>query len=141
MSLIRVGVSASHYSEAIAAAGDLLVSAGHVSPEYVQAMTRVVDELGPYMVLVEGFALAHAEPGELVYRNSISLAVLNESVDFGSGKMVKAVFAMAAKDHDSHIEALGELATLLSDEALRNEILTATESAPFGSRLSAVLGE
>ena len=141
MSLIRVGVSASHYSEAIAAAGDLLVSAGHVSPEYVQAMTRVVDELGPYMVLVEGFALAHAEPGELVYHNSISLAVLNESVDFGSGKMVKAVFAMAAKDHDSHIEALGELATLLSDEALRNEILTATESEPFGARLSAVLGE
>lgn len=141
MSLIRVGVSASHYSEAIAAAGDLLVSAGHVSPKYVQAMTRVVDELGPYMVLVEGFALAHAEPGELVYRNSISLAVLNESVDFGSGKMVKAVFAMAAKDHDSHIEALGELAALLSDEVLRNEILTATDSERIGVLLSAVLGE
>lgn len=141
MSLIRVGVSASHYSEAIAAAGDLLVSAGHVSPEYVQAMTRVVDELGPYMVLVEGFALAHAEPGELVYQNSISLAVLNESVDFGSGKMVKAVFAMAAKDHDSHIEALGELATLLSDEGLRNEVLNAVDSEQIGALLSSVLGE
>lgn len=141
MSLIRVGVSASHYSEAIAAAGDLLVSAGHVAPEYVPAMTRVVDELGPYMVLVDGFALAHAEPGELVYRNSIALAVLNESVDFGSGKMVKAVFAMAAKDHDSHIEALGELATLLSDETLRNEILTAADSEQIGALLSTVLGE
>lgn len=141
MSLIRVGVSASHYSEAIAAAGDLLVSAGHVSPEYVQAMTRVVDELGPYMVLVEGFALAHAEPGELVYQNSISLAVLSGAVDFGSGKMVKAVFAMAAKDHDSHIEALGELSALLSDEILRNEILTATDSEHIGARLAAVLGE
>ena len=141
MSLIRVGVSANHYSEAIAAAGDLLVSAGHVAPEYVQAMTRVVDELGPYIVLVEGFALAHAEPGGLDYENSISLAVLNESVDFGSGKMVKAVFAMAAKDHDSHIEALGALATLLSDETLRNHVLTATESEHIGARLSAVLGE
>ena len=141
MSLIRVGVSASHYSEAIAAAGDLLVSAGHVAPDYVPAMTRVVDELGPYIVLVEGFALAHAEPSELVYRNSIALAVLNESVDFGSGKMVKAVFAMAAKDHDSHIEALGELATLLSDETLRNEILTAADSERIGALLSTVLGE
>jgi PTS system ascorbate-specific IIA component len=141
VSLIRVGVRANDYAEAIAAAGDLLVSAGHVSPEYVPAMTRVVDELGPYMVLVEGFALAHAEPGELVYKNSISLAVLRESVDFGSGKMVKAVFAMAAKDHESHIEALGELATLLSDETLRNDVLNATEIDAIGSRLSSVLGE
>jgi PTS system ascorbate-specific IIA component len=141
VSLISVGVSASNYSEAIAAAGDLLVAAGHVSPEYVQAMTRVVDELGPYMVLVEGFALAHAEPGSLVYKNSISLAVLSEAVDFGSGKLVKAVFAMAAKDHDSHIEALGELATLLSDEDLRNEVLTATDSGQIGARLLSVLGE
>jgi PTS system ascorbate-specific IIA component len=93
------------------------------------------------MVLVEGFALAHAEPGSLVYKNSISLAVLSEAVDFGSGKMVKAVFAMAAKDHDSHIEALGELATLLSDEDLRNEVLTATDSGQIGARLLSVLGE
>ena len=141
MSLIRVGVSASNYSEAIGAAGDLLAAAGHVSSAYVQAMTRVVDELGPYMVLVEGFALAHAEPGELVYKNSISLVVLDKSVDFGSGKMVKAVFAMAAKDHDSHIEALGELATLLSDEDLRNEVLNASDSQQIGARLSSVLGE
>jgi PTS system ascorbate-specific IIA component len=141
VSLIRVGVRANDYAEAIAAAGDLLVSAGHVSPEYVQAMTRVVDELGPYMVLVEGFALAHAEPGDLVYKNSISLAVLSESVDFGSGKMVKAVFAMAAKDHDSHIEALGELASLLSDETLRNDVLTTTDSGQISARLSMVLGE
>mgnify|MGYP006177340201 CR=1 FL=1 len=133
MSLIRVGVSANHYSEAIAAAGDLLVSAGHVAPEYVQAMTRVVDELGPYIVLVEGFALAHAEPGGLVYENSISLAVLNESVDFGSGKMVKAVFAMAAKDHDSHIEMLAELSTLLSDNDAVNILLNAGDTEQIRS--------
>ena len=141
MALLRVGAPASNWQEAITAAGTLLVDAGHVKAEYVDAMLRVVEELGPYIVLIDGFALAHAAPGESVLENSISLAVLENSVDFGSGKMVGCVFAMAAKDHDSHIESLGRLAELLSDEQTRNTLLNARNSAQIAPILAGVLGE
>lgn len=141
MSLIRVGVSASNYSEAITAAGELLVANGHVKPNYVPAMIRVVEELGPYIVLVDGFALAHAAPGDNVLTNAISVAVLEQSVDFGSGKMVKVVFAMAATDHDSHIESLGALAELLADVENRNVLLNAGDSEQIRILLARALGE
>jgi PTS system ascorbate-specific IIA component len=141
LSLIRVGVTANDFAEAITAAGELLVDAGHVKPQYVSAMIQVVEELGPYIVITDGIALAHALPGDNVIKNSIALAVLEKSVDFGSGKMVKAVFAMAATDHDSHIESLGDLASLLGDPEIRNVLLTAVESQPIELLLGQVLGE
>lgn len=141
MSLIRFNVSASNYAEAITAAGNLLVEAGHVRPSYVTSMIRVVEELGPYIVLAEGVALAHAAPGEEVLENSISLVSLAESVDFGSGKMVRLVFALAAKDHDSHIETLGALAELLADDENRKLLLNAGEYEQIRHLLSGVLGE
>ena len=141
MPLIRVGVPAKNWTEAIEAAGQLLVDAGQVTPEYVPAMIQVVEELGPYIVLIDGFALAHAAPGDVVLENSISFVVLENEVDFGSGKLVKCVFAMAAKDHDSHIDSLGRLAELLSDEQTRNSLLNTTDSAHIGRLLTGVLGE
>ncbi|MCX6485240.1 MAG: PTS sugar transporter subunit IIA [Rhodoluna sp.] len=141
MSLIRVGVTANNFAEAITAAGELLVEAGHAKPQYIRAMIQVVEELGPYIVIADGIALAHAAPGDNVIKNSIALAVLEKSVDFGSGKMVKAVFAMAATDHDSHIESLGDLAALLADAEIRTVLLTAVESQPIELALASVLGE
>jgi PTS system ascorbate-specific IIA component len=141
VALIRVGLAAESWPEAIEAAGELLVEAGHVKPEYVPAMIRVVEELGPYIVLIEGFALAHAAPGDAVLQNAISLAVLDREVDFGSGKLVKCVFALAAKDHESHIEALGKMAELLADEQIRNLLLKATDRSEIEVVLSPVLGE
>ncbi len=141
MALLRVGASASTWQEAISTAGELLVQAGHVEPRYVSAMVRVVEDLGPYIVLVDGFALAHAAPDQGVLENSISLAVLEDSVDFGSGKMVGCVFALAATSHDAHIETLGRLAELLSDEQTRNTLLNARNNADIEPLLVDVLGE
>ncbi len=141
MALLQVGVAATDWTDAISAAGQLLIDAGHVKPEYTTAMIRVVEELGPYIVLIEGFALAHAAPGDLVHQNGISLVVLEKPVDFGSGKMVTCVFAMAAKDHDSHIDSLGRMAELLSDEQTRNTLLNGRNSAQIGQLLAGVLGE
>lgn len=141
MALLRVGVRAGTWAEAISAAGQLLVEAGHVKPEYTSAMIRVVEELGPYIVLIDGFALAHAAPSDLVKENAISLVVLEDVVDFGSGKLVSCVFAMAAKDHGSHIDALGRLAELLSDEQIRNALQNGRDTVQIEQLLFGILGE
>lgn len=141
MSRVRFNVTAGNFAEAITAAGELLVEAGHVRADYVPAMVRVVEELGPYIVLVDGIALAHAAPGDSVLENSIALVSLSNEVDFGSGKLVKLVFALAAKDHDAHIETLGRLAELLADDDTRKLLLNADEYEQIRPLLSTVLGE
>lgn len=138
---IAVNVSASTYAEAITAAGELLVTSGRTKSKYTDAMIRVVDELGPYIVLVDGVALAHAKPGDLVIENGLALATLAEPVDFGSGKLVSLVFALAAVDHDSHIESLGQLAELLSDSSIREFLVNAVDSEQIRTFIARSLRE
>lgn len=127
MTFFRNSVSVANYSEAIFAAGELLLEEGAIHADYIAEMVAVVDELGPYMVVTDGVALAHAKPGDLVFRDSISLAVLSDEVDF-KGKPVRAVFALAATDHDAHIDRLGRVAELLADEQERSLLLSGEPS-------------
>jgi len=139
--LVRAGVVAQDFREAILAAGDLLVSSGIATESYSQAMVRVVEELGPYMVMIDGVALAHATPGDGVNRNGLSVVQLAAPVDFGGGKKVQLVFALAAIDHDSHIENLGALAGLLSEAKTLTSLLVSQSSAEIHSLLTSTRGE
>ena len=138
---IAAKISAANYAEAIGAAGELLVASGRTTHEYTAEMIRVVDELGPYIVLVEGVALAHAKPGNMVLQNGLALATLEEQVDFGGGKMVSLVFALAAVDHDSHIEALGQLAELLSESEIREQLMNAVDNEQIREIIAGTLRE
>jgi PTS system ascorbate-specific IIA component len=134
-------VVAEDFREAILAAGDLLVACGIAEPEYSQAMVRVVEELGPYIVMIDGVALAHAAPTDGVIRNGLSVVQLATPVDFGGGKMVRLVFALAATDHDSHIENLGALAEALGDHETLNSLLVSQSSIEIHTLLTSAKGE
>ena len=56
--------------------------------------------------------------------------VLEEALHFGSeiNDPVRLVFALAAKDHDGHIDALGMLGELLSDQGFVNFLLNSSRS-------------
>lgn len=138
---VRAGVVAADYRQAIEVAGSLLVDAGLATAEYSGAMIRVVEELGPYIVIVEGVALAHAAPGSGVLRNGLSVVKLAGPVDFGGGKLVRLVFALAATDHDAHIENLGALAMLLGDEKTLRTLLDSESSIEIHTLLTTAGGE
>ena len=139
--MVRAGVVAEDFRDAIKAAGTLLVEAGFTTNEYSQAMIRVVEELGPYIVIVDGVALAHAAPTEGVIRNGLSVVQLASPVDFGGGKLVRLVFALAATDHDSHIENLGALAGLLGENQTLSSLLASQSSSEIHSLLTTAKGE
>jgi PTS system ascorbate-specific IIA component len=141
LELVRAGVEAEDFREAILAAGDLLVLGGITEPGYSQAMVRVVEELGPYIVIIDGVALAHATPGDGVIRNGLSAVQLARPVDFGSGKLVQLVFALAATDHDSHIENLGALAGVLGDSETLNLLLASQSATEIHALLTTTRGE
>jgi PTS system ascorbate-specific IIA component len=101
-------------------------------------MIQAFEELGPYMVIAPGIALAHARPSNAVLETGLSLVTLTEPVEFGSqsNDPVSLVIGLAAKDHDSHIDLLAALSELLADDQKVKLLLNATNEVQARSYLS-----
>lgn len=127
---IRVLAVALDREHAVELSGHLLVSSGRVTPDYVTQMIDVLESHGPYFVIAPGIALAHAKPSDAVMNTGLSMVTLAEPVIFGNqaNDPVRIVIGMCAVDHDSHLDMLAELASLLGDEATVNSLLNADDS-------------
>jgi len=125
---IRIKEDAADWEEAIRRAGDVLVQAGSAKPAYLDRMIRSVKELGPYIVIMPGFALAHAAPCEDVVKSDISLITLKEPVSFGSpNDPVLVVLCLGCVDSTSHLDMLSEIAELLLEEGRIGQIAKAAD--------------
>ncbi|HHY34908.1 MAG TPA: PTS transporter subunit EIIA [Firmicutes bacterium] len=115
---IALKVPARDWAEAVTEAGCLLVRTGAVESRYVPAMLGVIKELGPYVVIAPGVAMPHARPEDGVNETSLGIVTLVRPVDFGNpaNDPVDIVIPLAAKDHDTHIDVLKELASFLGNE-------------------------
>ena len=98
-------------------AGQLLVKTGSIQQSYVDAMEKVIRDLGPYAVIAPGIVLLHARPEDGVNEPCFGLVTLATPVPFGHSQNdpVDLVFVLGATDKNSHIQALQRLAGLLSD--------------------------
>jgi PTS system ascorbate-specific IIA component len=128
---IRIGESAADWRAAVRLAGDALVASGATTPAYTDEMVATVEQLGPYIVIAPGIALAHSRPSPAVLRAGISLVTLLQPVAFGhrENDPVRLVIGLAAVDEEGHITALSTLAELLSDETRREGLMRATGAA------------
>lgn len=124
---ISVRATASNWKQAIELAGEALVRSNRTTAEYTQAMVQAFEELGPYMVIAPGIALAHARPSAAVLGTGLALITLSEPVVFGSeaNDPVRLVIGLAAVDHDSHIDLMAALSELLMDVMKVNMLLQA----------------
>lgn len=137
-STVRARVSAASWSDAIEAAGALLVESGSCDRSYVGAMRAAVSELGPYVVVAPGVAMPHARPEQGVHAPGVALATLDKPVKFGhpDNDPVDLVIPFAAVDKRSHLDTLRRLSELLADPAA----VAAVRGAATDQELRAVLG-
>lgn len=116
---ILIDQQAASWQEAIRIAAQPLMNAGSITQAYVEQMIQSVEKLGPYIVLMPGFALAHAAPGETVKKNDISLATFKAPVDFKSENGdVSVVMCLACTDKSSHVERLQSIAGILMEHEI-----------------------
>lgn len=114
---ILIHQRASDWKEAVSIAGRTLVKNGQVTERYIEMMIESVENLGPYIVLLPKFALAHSAPCSEVLNNCLSVAIFDEDIDFGSEKgPVKVVMVLASTDGESHVAKLSKIAEKLMDE-------------------------
>ena len=128
---IRIGATAADWRAAVRLAGDALVASGATTPAYTDEMVATVEQLGPYIVIAPGIALAHSRPSPAVLRAGISLVTLLQPVAFGhrQNDPVRLVIGLSAVDEEGHITALSTLAELLSDETRREGLIGAAGAA------------
>lgn len=135
---VATRASAADWREAVRLAGDGLVASGATDEAYTDEMIRTIEDLGPYIVIAPGFALAHSRPSAAVQHTGISWVGLAEPVEFGSATNdpVRLVVGLAATDHDAHIEIMSALAGVLADE----DVLSAAIAAETPEQVRSVLG-
>ncbi len=138
---IQVRAIALDWMHATELAVKLLVAAGKVSPQYGAECLSVLEGLGPYQVIAPGIALIHSKPSPSVFETGISMLTLSEGVEFGhqSNDPVRILIGLAALDHHSHIEIMGELARFLQDEANVNFLLNVASAEEISAYLQSNL--
>ncbi len=122
---IRVGVSAEDKEDAVRKVGQLLVEGQLASPGYVDAMIRLMNELGAYIVIAPGVAMPHARSEDGAKKTGLAILVPNKPVVFGHQKNdpVRIILALVATDNKSHLQAMRELSTLISREEILEEVI------------------
>jgi PTS system ascorbate-specific IIA component len=96
----------------------------------VDRCIATVEELGPYMVVAPGVALAHARPEDGAVALGLSAVTLREPVEFGHAENdpVDVVFAFGSPDRDQHVGLLGALARRLT-EGLADDLRKAADES------------
>jgi PTS system ascorbate-specific IIA component len=135
---IKLQQSCVSWRETFELAGLGLVESSRTTSTYTDEMIQAFEELGPYMVIAPGIALAHGRPSEAVLETGLSLVTLSTPVVFGStaNDPVSLVVGLAAVDHDSHIELMAALSELLMSEDTVNFLLNAKNESEVRSYLS-----
>lgn len=116
---------------AIDLAGAGLVAQGVTTEAYTAEMLAALDELGPYIVIAPGFALAHSRPSPAVLRTGMSFVSLRTAVEFGAAANdpVDLIIGLAATDQDSHLQVMSALARVLSDSKIMAQLRSADSPA------------
>lgn len=108
-----------------------LLDQGAVTPAYVTAMADSIAAGGTYIDLGFGIALAHSRPEAGVLHTGLASLRVAEPVLLADDPAhpIDLFFCLAAPDAQGHLDTMMQLATLLSDEELRRELLASTSPA------------
>lgn len=134
---IEVGVEASDWEDAIRKSARYLLEQGKIEPGYIDAMIDSVHRNGPYIVITNHVALAHARPECGVNELGVHYTVLKEGVPFGVESLdpVSLIITLAAVDDTSHLELMGELAVILMEPENVNKLISSESPKQFRETL------
>lgn len=123
---IAIYSSADDRSQAIDLSMKNLLERKYITPDYIQAIKDTTREIGPYYLLAPGIAMPHARPECGALQTALSVTLLRQGVSFeAESPPVRLLIGLAAKDSDSHIEAIQALSEMLCENEVIDELLDA----------------
>jgi phosphocarrier protein FPr len=124
---VRLGFRARDKTDAIRAAGALLVERGYIDPGYVASMLGREEQANTF--LGSGVAIPHGlgKDRALIHRTGVAVLQLADEVDWGPEQPVRLVVGIAARS-DEHIGVLAALTDVLDDRALSARLARTTRA-------------
>jgi len=122
--------SVSEWREMVRLASAPLIDLGYITRKYCDAMIKIIEDYGPYMMLAPGVIVLHARPVDGVKSLCLSMLMLEQGVVFNEqyGE-VDIAFVLGAVDDHAHLNALFELNQLLEKEAFLADLRSSKNPA------------
>jgi mannitol/fructose-specific phosphotransferase system IIA component len=134
--LIVAAGTARTKEEAIREAGNLLVAAGAVEPEYVDAMEERERSISTYMGSYLAIPHGTNESKKDIKHSAVSLVRYESPIDWGGGE-VRIVVGISGLN-DEHLDILSKIAVIFSDAEQAQQMLDATSVDELYGVLEAV---
>lgn len=127
---VQICDTADNWKEAIKISVLPLEKSGYVESRYKDGIIENIEKLGPYIIIADHIALPHARPEQGAIETQIGITLFREDIEF-EGREAKArlFVTLAAKDSNSHLDALVQISELLSDEETVDKILESPDTA------------
>lgn len=120
--LVKIIDKVEDYGEGIKISCNMLKEEGIIEEEYYNAIMSKIDEFGPYFCIADGVAMPHARPEDGSIETGVSVVKLNNPVDF-LGKQISVFFTLSAKDNESHLGLLRQIAEVCMNKDKLNKII------------------
>ena len=105
-----------------------LEQSGYVESRYKDGIIENIEKLGPYIIIADHIALPHARPEQGAVETQIGITLFRQDIEFDGRETTARLFVtLAAKDNNSHLDALVQISELLSDEDEVDKILASPD--------------
>lgn len=121
---VQICETADNWRDAIKTSVLPLEQSGYVKSCYKEGIIENVEKLGPYIIIADHIALPHARPEQGAIETQIGITLFRNDIEFeGKDSTARLFVTLAAKDSNSHLDALVQISELLSDEETVDKIL------------------
>lgn len=124
------------WEEAVMLSATPLLQEGYIKEEYISSIIENVKKNGSYIVIVPGFAMPHSRPEDGALKTGMAFLGLEQPVEFPGGNKIKTLMALAATDADAHMDAMAELADILTDDDKLEQLFQCKDAATVKRILS-----
>lgn len=124
--LIQLNIEVSSFSEAIQKSFVPFLRKGFIEQKYIYETEKAYQESGPYFAFTKGTALPHCDDFTSVKKSALGITVLKKAVRSGSqaNDPIRILLPLCTVDSQSHLNALSQLADVLSDKKRMERIIS-----------------
>lgn len=129
--IIRLNIKAENWKDAVRFSYEPLLDGGFITQKYIDETVRIMNTVGPYVVITKHIALLHTKPESGAISCAMGIGILEKPINFGSIEHdpIKYIFSLSAIDNHTHLCSMAELLELFNDDNFFLTLDNATNSS------------
>lgn len=117
-----------NWRNSIQIASQPLLENNYIRDKYIDAMIELIDDYGPYIVLQNKVAIAHANPDKGANMLGLSLLINQRNIVFEDEVNVQFLFVLSNPDQEKHLHLLRDIMLLSANASVLQELLQCNET-------------